>query len=120
MNDILRCYDYGPCYVVRINSWVKQIYHGTSPKCYLTCLRLFELFWHLVGLWSTLVEELLRLLPPDEHKYASQALSKPWFPLPKVDPACSVMVDCQDIFLAHYFDFRLMPSSSEEREEWKG
>ena len=59
--------------------------------------------------------ELLRLLPPDEPKYASQALSKPWFPLPKVDPACRVMVDCQDIFLVHYVDFRMMPSLREER-----
>ena len=59
-----------------------------------------------------LAEELLRL---DVPKYASQALSKPWFPLPKVDPACSVMVDCQDMFLVHFFDFRLMPSLREER-----
>ena len=58
-----------------------------------------------------LAEELLRL---DVPKYASQALSKPWFPLPKVDPACRVMVDCQDIFLVHYFDFRLMPLLREE------
>ena len=44
-----------------------------------------------------LVVELLRLLPPDEPKYASQALSKPWSPLPKEDPACNVMVVGQDM-----------------------
>ena len=59
-----------------------------------------------------LAEELLLF---DVPKYASQALSKPWFPLPKEDPACRVMVDCQDIFLVHYFDFRSMPSLREER-----
>ena len=64
-----------------------------------------------------LVVELLRLLPPDEPKYASQALSKPWSPLPKEDPACNVMVECQDIFLVHYFDFRLMPLLRVERVE---
>ena len=59
-----------------------------------------------------LVEELLLF---DVPKYASQALSKPWFPLPKEDPACNVMVDCQDMVLVHYFDFWLMPSLREER-----
>ena len=64
-----------------------------------------------------LVVELLRLLPPDEPKYASQALSKPWSPLPKEDPACNVMVVGQDMLLVHYFDFRLMPLSRVERVE---
>ena len=73
---------------------------------------LFNPLGHLVASYPTLVVELLRLLPPDEPKYASQALSKPWFPLPKEDPACNV---CQDMFLVHYFDFRLMPSLRIER-----